>query len=224
MLSCLYCFVVFCFSLFFCVRFDPANPGGNILRDDLFANLLQWEESTDLCLALGTSLSGLNADRIATTPARKYPAGGLIIVSLQATRLDDISTLRIFAPLNDVMTLLVEELELPDMPEPMDSKKGEINADVFTLPYDHTTGKPSKTKSCTLNLTEGAKIKVLEGNFAGCNGVVGPKTKQGHYNLKILQPVEDMPDVVITNEHLLGKWWLGEAARGLVSCLPVVQA
>lgn len=37
--------------------FDPSNPGGNVLRDDLYADLLRWEKTADLCLALGTSLS-----------------------------------------------------------------------------------------------------------------------------------------------------------------------
>jgi len=34
--------------------------------------LLEWEEKTDLCLALGSSLCGMNADRIADTPAQKF--------------------------------------------------------------------------------------------------------------------------------------------------------
>jgi hypothetical protein len=34
------------------------------LRSDLFADLLAWEDLADLCLAVGTSLSGMNADRL----------------------------------------------------------------------------------------------------------------------------------------------------------------
>ena len=34
------------------------------LRSDLFADLLAWEDRADLCLAVGTSLSGMNADRL----------------------------------------------------------------------------------------------------------------------------------------------------------------
>mmetsp|Transcript_168148 Transcript_168148/g.535085 ORF Transcript_168148/g.535085 Transcript_168148/m.535085 type:complete len:86 (+) Transcript_168148:411-668(+) len=41
---------------------DPANPivpyQGN-LRDDLYNWMQQWQRDADLCLALGTSLSGL---------------------------------------------------------------------------------------------------------------------------------------------------------------------
>ncbi len=37
------------------------------LRDDLFAWLQEWEDRTDLVLVLGTSLSGMNADRMVWT-------------------------------------------------------------------------------------------------------------------------------------------------------------
>jgi hypothetical protein len=47
--------------------YDPSNPvvqmSGN-LRGDLFEWLREWEERTDLVLVLGTSLSGMNADRM----------------------------------------------------------------------------------------------------------------------------------------------------------------
>jgi len=188
---------------------------------DLFAELLELEKSTDLCLALGTSLSGLNADRLAKTPAKKYPQKGfgLIIVSLQETQLDNICTLRIFAPLDEVMGLLASKLELHDLPEVQEDHK---NNDIFVLPYDQKTGKHSQKKS-TLDLSEGARIKVLLGNYAGCKGVVGKKNEQGHYNVQVFVPVEDMPGVEITNDHLLGSWWLEEASQGLIRYLPVVQ-
>ena len=41
------------------------------LRDDLFKKLVYWEKKADLCLALGTSLSGMNSDRVANTVFRK---------------------------------------------------------------------------------------------------------------------------------------------------------
>lgn len=47
--------------------YDPSNPvvqmSGN-LRGDLFEWLREWEERADLVLVLGTSLSGMNADRM----------------------------------------------------------------------------------------------------------------------------------------------------------------
>jgi NAD-dependent SIR2 family protein deacetylase len=201
--------------------FDPANPGGNDLRSDFFAELLELEKTTDLCLALGTSLSGLNADRLAKTPASKYPKKGfgLVIVALQETQLDDVCTLRIFAPLDEVMTLLAGALELPDFVEP---PLVPASNDIFVLPYDPQTGKVSSRKTCTLDLNDGARIKVLRGNYEGCRGVVGPKNTQGHYNLQIFSPVEGLPGVEITNDHLLGSWWIEEAKQGLITYLPVV--
>jgi NAD-dependent SIR2 family protein deacetylase len=54
--------------------FDPSNPvvqfSGN-LRGDLFDEMVKMEKKADMCLCLGTSLSGMNADRMASTPAIK---------------------------------------------------------------------------------------------------------------------------------------------------------
>lgn len=65
--------------------FDPSNPGGNMLRDDLFEGLFELHTKVDMCLAMGSSLSGLNADHIATPASKCYP--GLAIVNLQSTPL-----------------------------------------------------------------------------------------------------------------------------------------
>merc|ERR1740123_399356 len=86
--------------------FEPSNPGGFELRGDLVDDMFDWADKTDLCLALGTSLSGLNADRMARNPAHRYSceqgAGcsgrngqkvgslGLVIVSLQETQVDEL--------------------------------------------------------------------------------------------------------------------------------------
>ena len=118
--------------------FDPSNPVvkmSGALRGDLFADLLTCEENSDLVLAVGTSLSGMNADRVVSTCASKAtrtlkqaaPAPfccqgaaqatetetlGSVIVSLQRTPHDANSSLRIYALIDDVMALLAEELEL----------------------------------------------------------------------------------------------------------------
>ena len=205
--------------------FDPSNPGGNILRDDLFDAVLETEQKTNLCLALGTSLSGLNADRVAETAAKKFcekKGGlGLLIVNLQQTRLDDICTLRIYGILDDVLNRLAMELCLPNSVEmvPVPVKEG----DVYTLPYDGDSGLLSETLSCVLDLRQGSKIRVLGGNMDGQVGIVGKKNEEGHYRIQISVPVDDMPDVHITHDHLLGSWWLAEAQRGLVPRLPVLN-
>ena len=39
-------------------------PYEGSLRDDLFEWMHEWQERNDLCLALGTSLSGFNVDQV----------------------------------------------------------------------------------------------------------------------------------------------------------------
>ena len=81
------------------------------LRGDLYA----WMEDTyaraDLCLALGSSLSGFNADQVVE---RAAAAGGLVIVNLQQTPYDGESALRIFAKLDAVFELLAAELDIQE--------------------------------------------------------------------------------------------------------------
>jgi len=182
--------------------------------------LKDGKKKADLCLALGTSLSGLNADRIAKTVANKYPdrSFGLVIVAIQATQLDNICTLRIFAKLNNVMSLLAEELELTEAPQPQP-----LDGDIFTIPYHEDTGMFAEGRRTTLNLTVGSRIKVTKGNYAGCVGVVDGKNPQGHYKLKIQVPIKEIEGVEITYDHLLGSWWIDEAMRGLIPVIPVVN-
>lgn len=71
--------------------------------------ILTFLQRTDLCLCLGTSLSGMNADRVAETPANKSLSDpevlGTIIVNIQKTRLDSVSALRIWGKLDEVFAV-----------------------------------------------------------------------------------------------------------------------
>jgi NAD-dependent SIR2 family protein deacetylase len=107
--------------------FDPSNPvvamSGN-LRTDLFDDLLRLERETDLVIAVGSSLCGMNADRLVSTSALKARTYrermalkksssssnlkeefGSVIISLQKTVHDHNSSLRIFALRDDVFKL-----------------------------------------------------------------------------------------------------------------------
>ena len=56
-------------------------------------------------LVLGTSLSGLNSDRVATEAAERSLEGGAlgtVIINLQQTERDGAASLRIFAPIDEV--------------------------------------------------------------------------------------------------------------------------
>mmetsp|Transcript_684 Transcript_684/g.1043 ORF Transcript_684/g.1043 Transcript_684/m.1043 type:complete len:357 (+) Transcript_684:87-1157(+) len=208
--------------------FDPSNPGGFELRGDLVDDIFAWSAKTDLCLALGTSLSGLNADRIARVPAQKYSkqeevhqngSFGLVIVNLQETQLDQHATLRIYAELDDVMQLLAQQLQLTEKPSsylacPLD--------DAFSgLPYD-AAGKLDPKASTIIDLRVGARVKVTKGNFGGCCGVVAGKNPEGHYLLKIRMKVG--AEAFIEEDLLLGHWFLQDAKLGNLSSLPIVQA
>mmetsp|Transcript_17731 Transcript_17731/g.26558 ORF Transcript_17731/g.26558 Transcript_17731/m.26558 type:complete len:448 (+) Transcript_17731:62-1405(+) len=109
--------------------FDPSNPVVKMsgdLRDDLFEWMLDEEDKTDLCLALGTSLCGMNADRMAVTPAKKSfkkKALGTVIVALQQTQYDRVAGLRFFCTIDRVFELLAKEMNLKyDMSEPLPYK------------------------------------------------------------------------------------------------------
>jgi len=55
--------------------YDPSNPVvpmSGELRGDLFQWLEEWEGYQDLCLCLGTSLCGMNADRMVKTASKKF--------------------------------------------------------------------------------------------------------------------------------------------------------
>jgi|MDSY01.1.fsa_nt_gb NAD-dependent SIR2 family protein deacetylase len=101
--------------------FDPSNPVvpmSGSLRTDLFNDLLEWEKKCDLVLSMGTSMCGMNADRVFTTCSTKAlkqnpGAIGGVIINLQCTQFDHLSALRIFAPIDLVMKMLLEELKTP---------------------------------------------------------------------------------------------------------------
>jgi len=101
--------------------FDPSNPVvkySGSLRDDLYQHMQQQAATTDLVLVVGTSLSGLNADQCASSPAKRSLKGsalGCVIISPQRTSHDPSATLRIFATADRALAALsaVMQLQLP---------------------------------------------------------------------------------------------------------------
>lgn len=102
--------------------FDPSNPVvkySGSLQSDLFEAMATDALDADLVLVLGTSLSGLNADRMASTPAARSITGdclGFVIINLQQTPQDGEATLRINARTDEVMPMLLERCHLPPLP------------------------------------------------------------------------------------------------------------
>ena len=92
--------------------FNRNNPvvmmdGG--LRHDLHAWMVHMERECDVCVAMGTSLCGMNADRVAAASAAR---GGLVIINIQETPMDGEASLRIFARCDDVWGLVAKRMRL----------------------------------------------------------------------------------------------------------------
>ena len=105
-------------------RKNPVVAMNGDFRSDLADRLEHWEEHADLCLAMGTSLSGLTADGLALACAKRArlansQLSGLVIINLQKTLHDHKAQLRIYAPLDEALGKLAEKLELtlPTMKE-----------------------------------------------------------------------------------------------------------
>lgn len=211
--------------------YDPSNPVvpmSGTLRGDLIEWMLEWEEKADLCLALGSSMVGMNSDRMATTPAQKAKHGkaiGTVIVALQQTQYDAASSLRIFAPIDQVMELLSKEMGFKvaqSLETPTTAKQHQ--ADVYTdLPYS-ADGKLSKGSKLTLDLRPGSRVRIInqqdwdKESWGDIGVVLEPQdslTEECHYAIRL-----GKNGVV----RVLGKWWLDAAAEGLVPSLPVAPA
>jgi len=73
----------------------------------------QWAEKADLCIVLGSSCTVSPACHVPRKVAEN--GGKLVIVNLQKTPLDSLSSLRIFAKTDGLMTALLDRLHIPSM-------------------------------------------------------------------------------------------------------------
>merc|ERR1712167_211670 len=148
------------------VRLEQSGlPMDGSLRDDLYEWMLREEQEADLVLTMGTSLSGMNADRVVETASRKRVDRGVglgsVIIGFQRTQLDDICSLRIFARIDEVMLLLAREMRLDFGPTPLTSydyvaarRSGGHPADFVYkgLPYG-PDGRPSQDSGAKSSLS-----------------------------------------------------------------------
>mmetsp|Transcript_14917 Transcript_14917/g.19261 ORF Transcript_14917/g.19261 Transcript_14917/m.19261 type:complete len:221 (+) Transcript_14917:643-1305(+) len=206
------------------------------LRGDLFDDLQKWTKKADLCMALGTSLCGMNADQLVTKTAHRAMSAwdkrikksaqkslGSVIVSLQQTQYDNICTLRIYAKLDVVMALLAKEMGLTidtHMYEPNVPKELIVRPDVFIVPYDEN-GNLSKNTKTHWNLMKGAKIKVTDGPGTGYEGIVSGKNEDGHYICTLPNQREgSISQGKVLSKYMLGSWWVESAINGNAPKLP----
>jgi NAD-dependent SIR2 family protein deacetylase len=109
---------------------DALNPvrgikKNNALRADLLSELHAWKEKEKLCLTVGTTLSGFNADQIATHAA--FTEGkDLIIIGIQQTPYDADCSLRIWGTSDKTLAAITKELLGQDvhLPDPELEKIG----------------------------------------------------------------------------------------------------
>lgn len=206
---------------------DPGNPivpYEGFLRDDLHRWMAEWEQTNDLCLSLGTSLSGFNVDSMAETASTRHIAGtsqGLVIVNLQQTPYDAGSSLRIFARLDTVLELLAVELGIVADVKPMDHAHWPslpdgalIEEDILSVPFDAESGEPSASGTLW-DLRLGKRVRLTGGPYEGDVGTVVEKSAEGHYRIRFVDSINPQLQMKRRPFSLwLGNWWLEQAARG----------
>merc|ERR1712070_1156108 len=171
--------------------FDPSNPVvamSGQLRQDLFSDLLECERKADFVLAIGSSLCGMNADRLVSTCASRArrsvpsdPVFGSAIVALQQTPHDANSSVRIYAMIDRVFAILADELSLsvddahssvafpvPDCHLPLGSDEH-----VFHVPYDQEGKRLQNGQQCgILDLRDNADVSLAIGKNKGQRAIV----------------------------------------------------
>lgn len=212
---------------------DPANPivpYEGTLRDDLFDWMDEWDRKNDLCLSLGTSLSGFNVDSLPENAGQRCLSGkrrgahqGLVIVNLQQTPYDELCSLRIFAKIDRVMELLAEELGIAGKVKPVDAPLHQpalaegslVEEDVFRVPFD-ADGNPAQDGSKTIwDLRVGSRVRLTGGPYEGDVGTIIEKNEAGHYRIRVVGSVHPIFKARRRPFSLwLGNWWLEEATKG----------
>ena len=97
---------------------DALNPKNIAMLDE-------WEKKSDIVVAVGTSLGGMSADRMAQF-AGENPDKILVIINFQETRLSNISQMNIFADINTVFKGLAKKLGVPIAKNPRVYEQGEF--------------------------------------------------------------------------------------------------
>ena len=231
--------------------YDPTNPVvpmSGSLRGDLFNDLLEWEERADLTLSLGTSMCGMNADRVFTRVAVKSKADlkkqdldesdshislGGVIIGIQKTQYDNLACLHIFSRIDRVMELLLDALALPPPPptfihySPDIPSEHKIGTEKYNIRYNSKGFLCDKEEQGTvLNLSAGSFVKMVSGPYKGDKGQVIGKLSEGHYRLEFVHTLDYRKGQKVAPYkmvHILGSWYVEAAVRGTLAEIPVVN-
>ena len=191
-------------------------------------------KKADLCIAIGTSLSGMNADQIVIKTGSRAQLNskvlGSVIIGLQRTRCDQYARLRFFAKIDTVMALLAKEFNLQidmAMYKPIVPKEAQAGPDLFRVPYTKEgnliKGK-KKDQGILWNLAKDAKVQLTAGPGTGYKGVVLGKNAAGHYRVRL--PITREGHVMQgkgNQIYLLGSWFVQSAVNGTIPTLPLIN-
>jgi hypothetical protein len=231
--------------------FDPSNPVVSMsghLRCDLSERLNVWKKKADLVLALGTSLAAVGADEIveeANKKQKQVKGLGAVIISLQRTYYDDVSSLRIFGKLDEVLGKLAKymNLQVDTLEECIENMARMdptyvIEDDVFSIPYDPNTGELRDDGARVLwDLRKDALVEIKYGPGSGFQGKIVGKTDQGHYLVEFPRIVAHNDEWIFRRDlkrypdedpraprvYTMGSWWAKSAMSGDVDRIPFVS-
>ena len=150
--------------------YDPSNPVvcyDGTVRRDIFQRMKEARREADLVLVIGTSLSGLNCDSVATQAADRSLDGvslGTVIINLQQTEKDGISSLRVFSETDQVFKLVLEKLGLTLDEEKLWQTPSRTRVEA---PYNKIGQKSSRLRTM-LDLSPGQKIRLNP--YHNCQG------------------------------------------------------
>jgi len=219
--------------------FDPSNPVipmSGTLRTDLSQWMEEWENKTDLTIAMGTSLCGMNADSCVEVPSLKYKDDGVghgsVIVGLQRTALDEICSIRFYCRIDLVVALLARELGIV-VPEytpyvPDVDPEAIVSADKFKIPYNKKGLKSDDPDEWIVwDLNEQSQMKVVSGPGKKFKGRIIPPTlrpNDTHYKFRCPKIREGSKEHgKLLKSYVLGKWWVEMATKGLWHQIPIVN-
>lgn len=194
--------------------FDPSNPVvqfNESLRTDLFERLLDTEKKTTFCLCLGTSLSGMNADRVAISCAKRFSKKGVglgtVIINLQQTPLDEHASVRVWARLDDTMECIARHLKLAWEQNPPAEEHPKSFSSVTLIPYDGIGHRLRDGSMRVLDVSADSEVICGWGDRT-FSGVVQSVDGEGHVTC-VLKRAGKLPRYAV-----LGRWWIDDAMHG----------
>lgn len=213
---------------------NPVVAMSGTLRSDLWDWMEEWQEKADLTLCMGTSLVGMSADDCVSDVAERFvnegEGLGSVIVGLQRTRYDDISSIRFYCKIDELVALLARELDMIIPPykkyKPNVDPKCVVEEGVYKIPYDsdgNLTKDPSKMIIWDLRLQN--TIIVNNGSGKGFKGkifsnyedtdhlvIMAPRMRPGHRDHGVKK-----------RKHYLGSWWIETITQGKWHTLPFLN-